>query len=294
MIYYSISTFPKYKTTYTDKSTDKKYLCVKSLNDKLLLYFIMSGTAGLSAAKNRRSGNEVKFNGQSKSLPPPEQTNTQANTQVNGRQQQQQPTMMMPNPMEILKSHEFRLKKLELNNPESSGVEQDLLNHKVDYLTLKTDFLTLKNDLLVKGKIDSHGKIESQGKVYKDEQQSKANKAEPNTDVLALQQRVTELNTIISNMAKELNAVKLYLREKVEPMVNRSLSTAASKLLPTAIPLPAVALASLETATVAPATVAPATVAPALETLQPLETITLPTFENVHENVLDNITISIN
>jgi hypothetical protein len=250
----------------------------------------MSGTAGLSAAKNRRSGNEVKFNGQSKSLPPPEQTNTQVNGRQQQQQQQQQPTMMMPNPMEILKSHEFRLKKLELNNPESSNVEQDLLNHKVDYLTLKTDFLTLKNDLLVKGKVESHGKIDSQGKI---------DKAEPNPDVLALQQRVTELNAIISSMAKELNAVKLYLREKVEPLVTRSLTTnnsANAKLLPTAIPLPAVALASvpvtLETATVAP--VAPATVAPAHETLQPLETITLPTFENVQENVLDNITISIN
>ena len=100
----------------------------------------MSGTAGLSAAKNRRSGNEVKFNGQSKSMPPPQQTAVS-----------QQPVMrqqnMMPNPMEILKSHELRLQQIE-----GEKMREDFLNHKVEFLTLKTDLLTLKNELLANNK----------------------------------------------------------------------------------------------------------------------------------------------
>ena len=41
----------------------------------------MSGTAGLSAAKNRRSGNEVKFNGQPKQ-PIPDQHFSQQTQQA--------------------------------------------------------------------------------------------------------------------------------------------------------------------------------------------------------------------
>jgi predicted phage tail protein len=164
----------------------------------------MSGTAGLSAAKNRRSGNEVKFNGQSKSLPPGEQMHQQPIA----RQQISAP----PNPMEILKSHEFRLQRLE-----SEDTEQDLLNHKVDYLTLKTDFLTLKNELLVNNKIEA-------STVKNANNDNNTNNA--NTEVLALQQRVTELNTIITNMGKEIASIKQYVREKVEPVLVKVLAVA--------------------------------------------------------------------
>lgn len=182
-------------------------LCVKSLNDKLLFYFIMSGTAGLSAAKNRRSGNEVKFNGQSKSMPPPEQTSV---SQPMVRQQN-----MMPNPMEILKSHEFRLQQLEGEN-----MEQDFLNHKVDFLTLKTDFLTLKNELLTNGKI-SKADVTSNSDIV-----CSTNKSTNSAELSALQQRVGELNTIVANLTKEIMSIKQYIREKVEPNLTKMLHTA--------------------------------------------------------------------
>jgi hypothetical protein len=159
----------------------------------------MSGTAGLSAAKNRRSGNEVKFNGQSKSIPPPEKMSPQ---------QQQQPMVRhqhpMPNPMEILKSHEFRLQELEGEN-----MEQDFLNHKLEFLTLKTDFLTLKNELLMNNKIS---KVDVPCC-------SSTNTAE----ITALQQRVGELNTIVANLNKEIASIKQYIREKVEPTLTKLL-----------------------------------------------------------------------
>jgi len=174
-------------------------LCVKSLNDKLLFYFIMSGTAGLSAAKNRRSGNEVKFNGQSKSMPPPEQTSVSQVQQPMVRQQN-----MMPNPIEILKSHEFRLQQLEGEN-----MEQDFLNHKVDFLTLKTDFLTLKNELLTNSKI-SKADVTSNSDIV-----CSTNKSSNSAEVSALHQRVGELMSI-----------KQYIREKVEPNLTKMLHTA--------------------------------------------------------------------
>ena len=163
----------------------------------------MSGTAGLSAAKNRRSGNEVKFNGQSKSIPPPEQTS------MTGQPLMRQ-TSAMPNPMEILKSHEFRLQQLEEEN-----MEQDFLNHKVDFLTLKTDFLTLKNELLTNNKIVNASKVE----VATCNNTKSTNSAE----VTALQQRVGELNTIVANLTKEIVSIKQYIREKVEPGLTKIL-----------------------------------------------------------------------
>ena len=116
----------------------------------------MSGSAGLSSAKNRRSGNEVKFNGQTKSLPPGERTSIaqhqqqqQQQLQQKQQQQQQQALGRPPNPMDILKSHELRIQQLETDK-----VKYDLLNHSVDYLTLKTEMLTLKNALLEANKSD--------------------------------------------------------------------------------------------------------------------------------------------
>lgn len=112
----------------------------------------MSGSAGLSSAKNRRSGNEVKFNGQTKSLPPGERTSIaqhQQQQQQQQKQQQQQALGRPPNPIDILKSHELRIQQLETDK-----VKYDLLNHSVDYLTLKTEMLTLKNALLEANKSD--------------------------------------------------------------------------------------------------------------------------------------------
>ena len=112
----------------------------------------MSGSAGLSSAKNRRSGNEVKFNGQTKSLPPGERTSIAQQQQQQKQQQQQQQQQALgrpPNPMDILKSHELRIQQLETDK-----VKYDLLNHSVDYLTLKTEMLTLKNALLEANKSD--------------------------------------------------------------------------------------------------------------------------------------------
>jgi hypothetical protein len=183
----------------------------------------MSGTAGLSAAKNRRSGNEVKFNGQSKSIPPPEQTSVAS-----------QPTMrqqnIMPNPMEILKSHEFRLQQLEGEN-----MEQDFLNHKVDFLTLKTDFLTLKNDLLTNNKISktdvtATSKSDVNSKV--EMASCSSSKTSNSAEVTALQQRVGELNTIVANLTKEIFSIKQYIREKVEPTLTKMVQVPVPAILP--------------------------------------------------------------
>jgi len=180
----------------------------------------MSGTAGLSAAKNRRSGNEVKFNGQSKSIPPSEQTSVSAQPII--RQHH-----TMPNPMEILKSHEFRLQELEGEN-----VEQELLNYKVELLTLKTDFLTFKNELLV-----------NNNKMDVSNISTASSSSAPNTsaEVTALQQRVNELNMNLVVLNKELTSIKQYIREKVEPTL--------TKVLSQTVPVPATvqALASAET-----------------------------------------------
>ena len=115
----------------------------------------MSGTAALSAAKNRRSGNEVKFNGQSKSLPPPQDPRQQqqqnGRQQTNGRQQQQPPQqqqqpqrMQVPHPMEILKSHEMRLRELEGSAEQPS--ETNTVTNTDDYAALQSETVLLKSD----------------------------------------------------------------------------------------------------------------------------------------------------
>jgi hypothetical protein len=122
---------------------------------------------------------------------------------------------MMPNPIEILKSHEFRLQQLEGEN-----MEQDFLNHKVDFLTLKTDFLTLKNELLTNGKI-SKADVTSNSDIV-----CSTNKSSNSAEVSALHQRVGELNTIVANLTKEIMSIKQYIREKVEPNLTKMLHTA--------------------------------------------------------------------
>ena len=125
----------------------------------------MSGTAAISAAKNRRSGNEVKFNGQSKSLPPPQDPRQQqqqnSRQQPNGRQQpqppqqqqqqqqQQQPQrMQVPHPMEILKSHEMRLREIEgsLEQPSETNTTTNTVTNTDDYAALQAETVLLKSD----------------------------------------------------------------------------------------------------------------------------------------------------
>jgi hypothetical protein len=215
----------------------------------------MSGTAGLSSAKNRRSGNEVKVNGQNKSFPQPEQTKA---AQPIARQAS---ASSLPNPMEILKSHEFRLQKIEGVN-----MEQYVLNHKVDYLSFKTDFLTLKNDLLENKKISTCT--------------MKTNTVDkkPAVDMNALQQRVVELNTLVSNMVKELTDVKRYIREEVEPVLVKVRMAGH-------VPAPAPALVPVTALAPVPA------LAPAIELITD-ETLNIVAPEA--EPVCENIILSVN
>jgi len=126
----------------------------------------MSGTASLSAAKNRRSGNEVKFNGQSKQPMPPQNTRPPSQPQQcsrQGGQQQcgQQPPIQSPmqpqtqfippHPLVLLKSHELRLQKIEASaslspkEDESSQMANDFVSHKQDYDLFKQSVTTAKS-----------------------------------------------------------------------------------------------------------------------------------------------------
>ena len=131
----------------------------------------MSGTASLSAAKNRRSGNEVKFNGQQKQpMPPPPQSPSQPyfrpgsqpamqqkNTQQNMQQNTQQNTQQKPNstftplphPLVLLKSHELRLQKLEKTDStsvDSGQTSKDCLVHTEDFNLLKKEYALIKQE----------------------------------------------------------------------------------------------------------------------------------------------------
>lgn len=139
----------------------------------------MSGNASLSAAKNRRSGNEVKINGQNKQAPPPPQQTRQqqAQAQAQGQQAQAQGQLQRPpHPMDILKSHELRLRTIE-----SSTVEKDLLNLK-------------------------------------------------DNDLKLLQKRISELHAVMTNITKEVEAVKALLKNKETIPVPNNISLDISKI----------------------------------------------------------------
>ena len=238
----------------------------------------MSGTAGLSSAKNRRSGNEVKINGQQKAFPPPEQTNT-ASTQPLVRHATT--SNSLPNPMEILKSHEFRLQRLESENG-----EQDMLNHKVDYLTLKTDFLTLKNELLVNNKV---GNVKTDTCTMKtDVCTMKTDPLNKNVsaDVSVLQKQVVDLNTLISNMAKEITAIKHYIREKVDPVLTKVLMPVPVPLIVTA---PVHVTAPVPLIVTAPV---PVTAPALLDPLQVLAQVNTPSLEQLTSESLTILTLT--
>ena len=255
----------------------------------------MSGTAGLSAAKNRRSGNEVKFNGQSKSLPPPEKTSVTGQPMV--RQQN-----MMPNPMDILKSHEVRLQQLEGEN-----MEQDFLNHKVEFLTLKSDFLTLKNELLVNNKINKHDVTTKSDVTTKAKGTSCSSTITCNSaEVKALQQHVGELKAIIANLTKDITSIKQYIKDNVEPSLKKALLQQTAPVVVAALAPAPVAVADLAPA-LAPehvAALAPEHVALPVHVAVPVpEPVALPepapapadthTTTTPLELVTDNITLNI-
>jgi len=171
----------------------------------------MSGTAALSAAKNRRSGNEVKFNGQSKSLPPPQDTrqqnNKQAPPQNNNRQtppqQNNSQGQQMPHPMEILKSHESRLQDIE-----GSGMAQDFSSHIDDYASLKADYALLKTDYsLFKNSVNFFEK--NSAAVL----ERTTNNVLLEKTIVDLQTRVEELSLLVATMSKHLTSVATSLSE---------------------------------------------------------------------------------
>uniref|UniRef100_A0A6C0IHA2 Uncharacterized protein n=1 Tax=viral metagenome TaxID=1070528 RepID=A0A6C0IHA2_9ZZZZ len=181
----------------------------------------MSGSAGLSSAKNRRSGNEVKIIGQNKPLPQqpqqqnakqpqqnakqPPQQNAKQPPQQNARQPQQQPQQMMqpPHPLEILKSHELRLRKIESeiytdNEPtDENDFEQIFLAHKTDYNEFKNDYSLFKNRVLLSEK----------NKVATLEHSIKTTQVD--SDLLTLHRRIDDLTRTIELLSRELARVKV-------------------------------------------------------------------------------------
>ena len=176
----------------------------------------MSGTAALSAAKNRRSGNEVKFNGQSKSLPPPQNTRQPAQQQNNRQpvqQQQQQQQMQQqqaPHPMEILKSHELRLQEVE-----KSTIAQDFSCHIDDYLSSKSDLALLKSDYsLLK---TDYSLFKNSVNFFEKNNAAIAERANNNSyleqTLTSLKIRVEELSQIIFTLSAHLCKVESLVEE---------------------------------------------------------------------------------
>lgn len=163
----------------------------------------MSASAGLSSAKNRRSGNEVKFAGQPH-LPPPQNTR-QAQPKAAGGQQYrptsgQAPapgassaTMQSqrpPHPMEILKSHEFRLRDLEATKQEDTTSPDTSAN--VAALTKRIVGLETQNTALLE-----RTKLITQNDVA----------------VNVLKTRVDELTSVVIKMSKELESVSILVKD---------------------------------------------------------------------------------
>ena len=151
----------------------------------------MSGTAGLSAAKNRRSGNEVKIPGQNKQqLPPPLNTRVEHQHQNQQHQQQQQQPQFqqkMPHPMDILKSHEIRLRQIENGglNESSEELSDEFLSFRSEFISFKAEFLASKNAPVQKG---------------------------PN--VSALQTRINDLCKTVAVLEGELSHIKSLLAQQ--------------------------------------------------------------------------------
>jgi len=168
----------------------------------------MSGTAAISAAKNRRSGNEVKFNGQSKSLPPPQDPRQQqqqqnGRQQPNGRQQQQQQQqqqqpqrMQVPHPMEILKSHEMRLRELEGSAEQPS--ETNTTTNTDDYTALQSDNAALKNSVSI---LEKKITVLLERTIYLEQ------------IITGTKGRVEDFNTTVINLSSQLSNVESSVSE---------------------------------------------------------------------------------
>ena len=165
----------------------------------------MSASAGLSSAKNRRSGNEVKFAGQP-NLPPPQNTRQAQQKAAGGQQyrptagqapaqapastsatmQSQRP----PHPMEILKSHEFRLRDLEATKQEDTPSPDASAN--LAALTKRIVGLETQNTALLE-----RTKLITQNDVA----------------VNVLKTRVDELTSLVIKMSKELESVSILVKD---------------------------------------------------------------------------------
>ena len=101
-----------------------KWKCVNNLKKSIFNKLYMSGSAALSAAKNRRTS----------SAPPAPGTSQQKNASVSP------PQIEVPkNPLQILYMHELRLNKLETDKPEtvkSAPINEGLIHSLSDKITL--------------------------------------------------------------------------------------------------------------------------------------------------------------
>jgi hypothetical protein len=169
----------------------------------------MSGTAALSSAKNRRSGNEVKINGQAKSLPPAPPQNTRQMPQAQQQQrpgqqaqaqQQQRPGQQgqqaqaqapgqlqqrPPTPMDILKSHEIRLRKIE-----GFEIDQEFSAHMEDYLVFKTT----SKDL---------------------EQKVSTNHTKSDIKFASMERRIQELTQLIQTLSQSLSDLQVSITKQL-------------------------------------------------------------------------------
>jgi hypothetical protein len=175
----------------------------------------MSGNASLSAAKNRRSGNEVKIHGQPKAMPPPQntrqvpqaqqrpqsqpqsQSQPQPQSQAQQSQAQQgqaqpQQQQRAPHPMEILKSHELRLRTIE-----GFQIDQEFAAHMEDYLVFKTN--TKKIEQTVSG---NNSQVESQ--------------------MAAMDRRIQELTKLVRTLSQSLSDLQMAAAKKVALPVQES------------------------------------------------------------------------
>ena len=202
----------------------------------------MSGTAGLSAAKNRRSGNEVKFNGQSKQpipvqqqqRPPSQQSSQKSGHSQSGVQetiplqygQQLQPP---PHPLLLLKSHELRLQKIESIISSDSEPEPETSTDNY-YSTLLKDFIEHKKDYeIFKQSVkfnekNMYGNKSTQRDIILQNDTSTTNEKDYKLqsekisnlegDILILHRRIDDMYRIITTMTSELASVKDQYEEK--------------------------------------------------------------------------------
>jgi len=133
-----------------------KWKCVNNLQKSIFIKLYMSGTAALSAAKNRRTG----------SAQPAPPGSSKSSQQSVAQQQMQGPK----NPLQILYLHELRLNELEKNksengtqgNDKQSNDKQSNENHVIN----KPDSV---NEGIIKTLTDKISLLEKQSYALKDE-----------------------------------------------------------------------------------------------------------------------------